>query len=504
MPEYVKNTLGEAETGYIRKERLESRLLAIFKQPIMVQHISERFVFYAPRLVTQDEIDDLREVERLEAGDYDAILPHLRYPTFLTRPEQSNIYVYDSGSSIEHHVFTNSDMFEGHILTRPKPETRIVSICSQNSMKPLGITYTAMRNLINHYSIGPAFFDLLLAFGDKPQSSGAGHGGMTVTHRGDGSYDIQYLFTYAEDHRTNGRVLWTIRQICVFHRYDASGSGNLWILLHARPCSKVQQHLEAAIREQRDELFSDWFALHSVVLSSYLGNWRWCIGKLGEEVEKSVDTALTFDPADTEDNKRNLISLLKPQYLGDKLLPLSSRLGVALDIVQKLKNVNTNIYSRRLTSDTSSKHAADELEYYTTVLQGYLGSISVLEKKVQGVSDLLAVSLNVNYQAVAVEINNKMLKLTDAAFDDNATVKVVTLVTLIYLPASFVSTLLGMNLFEFDGGNGRGFTISGQFWIFVVIAVPLTLLTLAAWYLIIRRRSRLRAKSKDHDMEKAQ
>ncbi|THC92711.1 hypothetical protein EYZ11_007818 [Aspergillus tanneri] len=388
---------------------------------------------------------------QLEAGDYDAILPHLRYPTFLTRPEQSNIYVYDSGSSIEHHVFTNSDMFEGHILTRPKPETRIV--------------------------IGPAFFDLLLAFGDKPQSSGAGHGGMTVTHRGDGSY---------------GKL----------------SSDNKW----ARPmdyptnipCSKVQQHLEAAIREQRDELFSDWFALHSVVLSSYLGNWRWCIGKLGEEVEKSVDTALTFDPADTEDNKRNLISLLKPQYLGDKLLPLSSRLGVALDIVQKLKNVNTNIYSRRLTSDTSSKHAADELEYYTTVLQGYLGSISVLEKKVQGVSDLLAVSLNVNYQAVAVEINNKMLKLTDAAFDDNATVKVVTLVTLIYLPASFVSTLLGMNLFEFDGGNGRGFTISGQFWIFVVIAVPLTLLTLAAWYLIIRRRSRLRAKSKDHDMEKAQ
>ena len=38
-----------------------------------------------------------------------------------------------------------------------------------------------------------------------------------------------------------------------------------------------------------------------------------------------------------------------------------------------------------------------------------------------------------------IDINQSMLKLTDEGFDDNATVKVVTLVTLIYLPASFVA-----------------------------------------------------------------
>lgn len=35
-----------------------------------------------------------------------------------------------------------------------------------------------------------------------------------------------------------------------------------------------------------------------------------------------------------------------------------------------------------------------------------------------------------------------MLQLTSEAFEDNATVRVVTLVTLIYLPASFVSVSL--------------------------------------------------------------
>lgn len=51
----------------------------------------------------------------------------------------------------------------------------------------------------------------------------------------------------------------------------------------------------------------------------------------------------------------------------------------------------------------------------------------------------MAVALNLKGQTVANEINDKMLQLTSEAFEDNATVRVVTLVTLIYLPASFVS-----------------------------------------------------------------
>ncbi|KAI9040380.1 uncharacterized protein KD926_008337 [Aspergillus affinis] len=370
-------------------------------------------------------------------------------------------------------------------------------------MRPLRITYNAIRTMINQYDISAKFLDLVLSFGDKPQSSNAGHGGMAVSHREDGSYDIQYLFTYAEDYAANGKTLWTIRQVCVFHRHDPSGSGNLWILLHAQRNSKLQQHVEAALRAEPGILLSEWYSMHSLVLSTYLTGWRWCIGKLGREIERTVDAALTFEPSDTDDDKKSLLSLLKPQYLGDKLLPLSSRLGVALDIIQKFEELNTELNSKRLTSEGSFRHVMDETTYHKTILQGYLNSISVLEKKVQGISDLLAVSLNLNYQAVTVEINNKMLKLTNAAINDNATVKVVTLVTLIYLPASFVSTLLGMNLFDFDGEkDGGGFTISRQFWIFVVAAVPLTFLTLASWYLITQRRLRLIRKHKGSDEEK--
>ncbi|QQK47712.1 isoform 2 of receptor-interacting serine/threonine-protein kinase 4 [Penicillium digitatum] len=66
-----------------------------------------------------------------------------------------------------------------------------------------------------------------------------------------------------------------------------------------------------------------------------------------------------------------------------------------------------------------------------------------------------------------VELNKRMLgadgmllQLGSRSSDDNATVKVVTMLTLIYLPASLVSSIFGMNLFKFNNGTTEEFRIS--------------------------------------------
>lgn len=100
--------------------------------------------------------------------------------------------------------------------------------------------------------------------------------------------DMQYLFAYAENNAAQGNVPWTIRQTCVFHRYNPAGSGNLWIFFHARPRSKMQQQIEAEITSQHAGVSKRWYSMHLLVLSAYIGNWRWCIRSLGEEIEKTV------------------------------------------------------------------------------------------------------------------------------------------------------------------------------------------------------------------------
>lgn len=79
---------------------------------------------------------------------------------------------------------------------------------------------------------------------------------------------------------------------------------------------------------------------------------------------------------------------------------------------------------------------------------------------------------------------------------DTKAVRIISIVTLTFLPATFVSTLFSMSFFNYDGESGR-WKMSGWIWVYFVIAVPLTALTIAAWIWgarIWRRLSRKRSK----------
>ena len=70
--------------------------------------------------------------------------------------------------------------------------------------------------------------------------------------------------------------------------------------------------------------------------------------------------------------------------------------------------------------------------------------------------------------------------------------KTIALVTMLFFPATFVSSFLGTNLVTFDvGADGRTqFVFSHLWWIYLVTAVPLTITTLLGWLYFVKRRSR--------------
>lgn len=107
--------------------------------------------------------------------------------------------------------------------------------------------------------------------------------------------------------------------------------------------------------------------------------------------------------------------------------------------------------------------------------------------------------MNLKNQKTAEMINYVMLRLTRETMDDNVTIYVITLVTLIYLPSQWIATLLGMNLFQFDSAGGS-LKVSKFLWIYVLTAVPLTALTVFWWQYQVRRQRRAR-KSAQNSLE---
>ena len=74
--------------------------------------------------------------------------------------------------------------------------------------------------------------------------------------------------------------------------------------------------------------------------------------------------------------------------------------------------------------------------------------------------------------------------IAHGARQDSSSMKTIAVLTMFFLPAKFVSSLLVTNLVALDtNGSGRAkFVVSELWWIYLVSAVPLTLLTLLVWW----------------------
>ncbi|KAF4313988.1 hypothetical protein GTA08_BOTSDO00104 [Botryosphaeria dothidea] len=116
------------------------------------------------------------------------------------------------------------------------------------------------------------------------------------------------------------------------------------------------------------------------------------------------------------------------------------------------------------------------MSIYEKEVAAYLGNAKYLLARVEKIAALLSDTLNLRDQATSDEQNGYVLQLTRSTVDDSITIKVITVVTLVYLPFTFVATLLSMGVFGLDASNQL--TVSPQLWIFFAISIPLTLVTM--------------------------
>ena len=106
------------------------------------------------------------------------------------------------------------------------------------------------------------------------------------------------------------------------------------------------------------------------------------------------------------------------------------------------------------------------------------------------------------------------MSIAQATKNDSAAMKTIAALTMIFLPATAVSSFFGMAFFN---GQGGGFTVTSDWWLFLVSTIPITAVLFLVWLnwngivnaaAIARRlssrgwsRVRLRSKSDDADLQ---
>jgi len=108
----------------------------------------------------------------------------------------------------------------------------------------------------------------------------------------------------------------------------------------------------------------------------------------------------------------------------------------------------------------------------------------------------IAYALDTKNQKEAAKLNEHMSNLTTETVDDSATVKLITIFSLVYLPANFVGTLYGMNFFWHNDRTGK-IVVASDFWIYVVTFIGLTAITIFIYLVFVLRNKKRRKRVSD-------
>lgn len=175
---------------------------------------------------------------------------------------------------------------------------------------------------------------------------------------------------------------------------------------------------------------------------------------------------LTIQWNDLSDYENGQEQLQRLHYLQDRVFLVSPRLRATLEIVfilEALEHVDLSIeVEGRSQSVHYRRQFLYELKIYKTLIGGLLESAGSLERRMQGILTMvrsralnsstspdsetnfslnkkLSAALNLRHQATGVDISGGVLKLTTEIVSDSTTVRVITFVTLLYMPATFIA-----------------------------------------------------------------
>ena len=70
---------------------------------------------------------------------------------------------------------------------------------------------------------------------------------------------------------------------------------------------------------------------------------------------------------------------------------------------------------------------------------------------------------------------------------DSIAMMTFTFITALFLPGTYISSLFSMSMFNWQtSASGSGNHLSGYFWVYWAVTIPLTLVTLGGWYVWYR------------------
>jgi Mg2+ and Co2+ transporter CorA len=379
---------------------------------------------------------------------------------------------------------------------------QVFFIRQRNSYSPLSITFSLFETLLNLKHVSSQFKDYVIYMGERrreveiapPKLRWRRSLPSQITNAVECMYGLRYVELNGRGNLHQPTSRWSLRQTVVHYSHCPSESPASWIFI-------TLSHLaESRLNEYLHHCWSQSacsdFGVHLLIHDTAIANWRPYLIDLATEVDQHATQLLGASPNDQgpigmqDCGERQALLVLDRALLNASVVVKSTAdnvrtLGVFHDYTRKAEGQD----------DCTGAVCSSVIKEQLRELDQISGRIDALRTELQGITNLVGSFLDLSsgfaLQDLAKESgkdNEKMRLLTQKSTRDAAAVKVLTILTLIYLPATVVSNFFSTSFVNSVPASGESahIVISNDWWILFAAAVPLTMLTLYIWYVWMR------------------
>ncbi|KAK2781991.1 hypothetical protein FQN53_000241 [Emmonsiellopsis sp. PD_33] len=292
----------------------------------------------------------------------------------------------------------------------------------------------------------------------------------------------------ARENPANKKVVYKWHQTTVYVRWNKE-RGSRWVLCLGFPDEieakwKYGLGLVSTDELEAEESWKKW-KNQSPLSVDPKDPYMWHIALLGDLKEAYDNSVWKMRDMDRNSNDGTKTDFKKLHDIARHLSHSNETLDVTMDTLDSLIHEHGSFNAVMPKSGTTQPATPSS----QSTAQSATSNLSIPDKAVSDVDQRLyyilkeiraikARSASLNFR-LQNEIN---LNFNLASQTDTAAMKIISAIGLIFLPGTFISTIFGMNFFDFAVEDGKqSFTVSKRFWLFWAVAIPITVVVIGLW-----------------------
>lgn len=308
-----------------------------------------------------------------------------------------------------------------------------------------------IAHVLDRYEIMPEFLEVLSNFGFRKESTDEGYcsplrarkssdftGKIIVKNnqwvKAHAETELTYVYKYTEFKTKAHTPPWVIRQTAVWQRYSMVNGSSIAIVLSPNKDCLYRKQLLALLDspESRSQCIGYPLLMHAKLISAYSHNWKKYLIHYENEIIEQSRLAMNTDvmsistrPQTISPNVPLLPTLQKIHQIRRHLIPVDTILESTELLCGRLRDLD--LETRALQSASQTQAATSMSVFTSFVLEAgaFRRNAGFLTRRASQVSQLISDTLNLRNQEMARK--------------DSVTIRVITLITLFYLPFSFIA-----------------------------------------------------------------